>query len=192
MLPLRFRPSPSSKADAGPDQTVPGPSPVNVQFDGSGSTGDIVSYKWYNQWGLLRAEGVTPDIEVNFGYDNPQPGTTRTFTLVVEDSQGNTAQDQVTITLTLGEALSISVPGNQPRTTWAEVRSDIGDLAHPGLTCWSLVGRIGNSTPFQVGTGVSFLVETGGRLYLGVNDEKGRFRNNSGSWTVNIAVNAPD
>jgi hypothetical protein len=86
-------------ANAGPDQTVPGPSPVAVQFDGSGSTGDIVRYQWYNQWGLLRAEGVTPVIEVNFGYDDPQPGTQRTLTLVVEDSQGNTAQDQVTITL---------------------------------------------------------------------------------------------
>jgi hypothetical protein len=86
-------------ANAGPDQTVPGPSPVNVQFDASGSTGDIVRYQWYNQWGLLRAEGVTPVMEVNFGYTDPQPGTQRTFTLVVEDSQGNTAQDQVTITL---------------------------------------------------------------------------------------------
>jgi hypothetical protein len=86
-------------ANAGPDQTVSGSSPVAVQFDGSGSTGDIVRYQWYNQWGLLRAEGATPVIEVNFGYNDPQPGTQRTFTLVVEDSQGNTAQDEVTITL---------------------------------------------------------------------------------------------
>jgi hypothetical protein len=86
-------------ANAGHDQTVPGSSPVAVQFDGSGSTGDIVRYQWYNQWGLLRAEGVAPLIDVNFGYNDPQPGTKRTFTLVVEDSQGNTAQDEVTITL---------------------------------------------------------------------------------------------
>jgi len=50
-------------ANAGPDQTVPGPSPVAVQFDGSGSTGDIVSYQWYNQYGLLLAEEVAPVIE---------------------------------------------------------------------------------------------------------------------------------
>jgi hypothetical protein len=90
---------PTITANAGPDQTVSGPSPVAVQFDGSGSTGDIVSYKWYNQYGLLLAEEATPVIEVNFGYEDPQPGTTRTFTLVVADSQGNTAQDEVTITL---------------------------------------------------------------------------------------------
>ena len=34
-------------ASAGPDQTVPGPSPVAVQFDGSRSTGGIVTYRWY-------------------------------------------------------------------------------------------------------------------------------------------------
>jgi hypothetical protein len=97
-------------ANAGPDQTVSGPSPVAVQFDGSGSTGDIVSYHWYNQYGLLRAEGATPVIDVNFGYDDPQPGTQRMFTLVVEDSQGNTAQDEVTITL--GEIVDSSLVAN--------------------------------------------------------------------------------
>ena len=70
-------------ADAGLDQTVPGLSPVNVQFDGSRSTGEIVSYKWFNQWGQLRAEGESPVIEVNFGRRNAKPGTARTFTLVV-------------------------------------------------------------------------------------------------------------
>jgi uncharacterized repeat protein (TIGR01451 family) len=102
-------------ANAGPDQTVPGPSPVNVQFDGSGSTGDIVRYQWYNQYGLLRAEGVTPVIEVNFGYNDPQPGTQRTLTLVVEDSQGNTAQDEVTITL--GETEEEETPPSEAEPT---------------------------------------------------------------------------
>ena len=85
-------------ADAGPDQTVPGPSPVEVQFDGSGSTGDIISYKWINQFGEVRAEEASPTFEVNFGQD-PQPGTTRTFTLEVADAEGNTDTDTVTITL---------------------------------------------------------------------------------------------
>jgi hypothetical protein len=86
-------------ANAGPDQTVPGPSPVQVQFSGTGSTGNIVSYRWFNQFGLLRAEGPEPVIEVNFGHKNPTPGTKRTFTLVVEDAAGNTDDDQVVITL---------------------------------------------------------------------------------------------
>jgi hypothetical protein len=86
-------------ADAGSDQTFPGPSPVEVQFDGSGSEGDIVTYKWFNQFAELRAEGVSPTLEVNFGHKDTQPGTTRTFTLEVADSGGNTSKDTVVITL---------------------------------------------------------------------------------------------
>src|SRR5918996_1310666 len=85
-------------ADAGPDQTVPGPSPVEVQFDGSGSEGDIVTYKWINQFGELRAEEVSPTFEVNFGR-NPRPGVTRTFTLENADAEGNTDTDTIKITL---------------------------------------------------------------------------------------------
>jgi hypothetical protein len=84
-------------ANAGPDETVAGPNPVQHVFWGVNSTGDIVSYKCYNQWGVLRAEGKAPVIEVNFG-KNPRIGTKRTFTLVVTDSKGNTAKDTVTVT----------------------------------------------------------------------------------------------
>jgi hypothetical protein len=60
--------SASITANAGPDQTVLGPNPVKVQFDGSsttdttGTTGSTVSYKWFNQWGVLR---VVEDAEGN-------------------------------------------------------------------------------------------------------------------------------
>jgi hypothetical protein len=87
-------------ADAGLDQTVRGPSPVRVRFDGRESvteSTDIISYKWYSQWGTLRAEGETPTFKVYFGNKNPKPGTTRRFRLVVEDGEGKTAQDWVTI-----------------------------------------------------------------------------------------------
>jgi hypothetical protein len=98
-IPTTGASAPAPVANAGPDQTVSGPSPVNVQFDGSGSTGEIVSYKWFNQWGQLRAEGVSPVIEVNFGRKNAKPGTTRAFTLIVQDAAGNSAKDKVVITL---------------------------------------------------------------------------------------------
>jgi hypothetical protein len=102
-------------ANAGPDQTVVGPSPVMVQFDGSGSQPssgcpEIDSYKWYNQWGDLRAEGVAPIFEVNFGHQDSKPGTSRTFTLVVEDCadepphHGVSHADEVTITLSEEES----------------------------------------------------------------------------------------
>jgi hypothetical protein len=53
----------------------------------------------------------------------------------------------------------------------------------PTAPCWSLVARIGNGAPFEVGTSVQFIA-TAGVLYLGVNDNN--FADNSGSWTVNI------
>jgi hypothetical protein len=54
----------------------------------------------------------------------------------------------------------------------------------PGLTCWSLVGRIGSNTPFEVGASDTFTTTAAGRLYLSGNDTI--FTDNSGSWTVDI------
>jgi N-acetylneuraminic acid mutarotase len=56
----------------------------------------------------------------------------------------------------------------------------------PGLTCFSLVARIGNGVPFEVGTGLTWQAATSGRLGLGVNDDY--FGDNSGSWTAAITV----
>lgn len=51
--------------------------------------------------------------------------------------------------------------------------------------CWSLIARIGNGSPFEVGTSTQ-VVTTAGELYLGVNDNN--FSDNSGSWTVRIKL----
>jgi hypothetical protein len=53
----------------------------------------------------------------------------------------------------------------------------------PGLPCWSLVARIGNGAPFEVGSSVT-ITTTAGRLYLSMNDN--HFTDNSGSWTADI------
>ena len=52
-----------------------------------------------------------------------------------------------------------------------------------GLPCWSLIGRIGNGSPFEVGDGGIYTVANG-ELYLGVNDDPTAFGDNSGYWTV--------
>jgi hypothetical protein len=69
--------------------------------------------------------------------------------------------------------------------------SDCGlqDIAVPpflarGLTCWSLVGRIGSASPFEVGAADTFTTTAAGRLYLAGNDTI--FTDNTGSWTVDI------
>jgi hypothetical protein len=91
-------PEPSLVADAGANQTVPGPGPVSVLLDASGSTGDIVNYRWYNERDLA-GMGKTVMLSVNFGSENSNPGATHTLTLEVEDAEGNTAKDEVVITL---------------------------------------------------------------------------------------------
>src|SRR5258706_1021074 len=56
----------------------------------------------------------------------------------------------------------------------------------PGLYCYSLIGMIGNGTPFQLGSSSGFKASNSGRLYLGVNDNV--FSDNSGSWQANIII----
>jgi hypothetical protein len=58
-----------------------------------------------------------------------------------------------------------------------------GSFPAPTLYCWSLIARIGNGAPFEVGTSTT-VTTTSGRLYLGVNDDN--FSRNSGGWTANI------
>ncbi len=62
-----------------------------------------------------------------------------------------------------------------------------GPFIAPGLTCWSLVGRLGtDGEPFEVANAVQFLASTGGRLYLSINDNY--FGDNVGSWDATVAV----
>lgn len=56
----------------------------------------------------------------------------------------------------------------------------------PGGPCWALVGRIGGGSPFFVGLNFSATVNSGGRLYLGVNDDP--VSDNWGAWSVNVTV----
>lgn len=53
----------------------------------------------------------------------------------------------------------------------------------PALPCWSLVARIGDGAPFEVGSSVT-ITTTAGRLYLSLNDNT--FTDNSGSFMAGI------
>jgi serine/threonine protein kinase len=55
----------------------------------------------------------------------------------------------------------------------------------PVLPCFSLIARIGNASPFEVGTS-TIVVTTSGYLYLSVNDNE--FAANAGSWTADIKI----
>jgi hypothetical protein len=57
----------------------------------------------------------------------------------------------------------------------------------PLLACWSLIGRVGTAgTIYEIGSKRSFQVRTGGRLFLGINDNN--LNDNSGNWTAIIVV----
>lgn len=58
----------------------------------------------------------------------------------------------------------------------------------PTLPCWSLVARIGNGPPLEVGSS-TLVITTSGRLYLGLN--VGSFSHNAGSWLVFMSIGGP-
>lgn len=64
-----------------------------------------------------------------------------------------------------------------------------GPFLAPGLVCWSLVGQVGASEPFQVGSSASFKATSAGELRLGVNDNF--YGDNRGAWNAVVAVTSP-
>jgi hypothetical protein len=147
-------------ADAGPDQTVYLPAPVRVQFDGTQSqpgSYKIVSYKWYNQWGTYQGSGQSPAFDVHFGLldgNEPKPGMTRSFKLVVTDSKGKKAEDWVKLTLAekpsvtpyleYDPAVGATFTGSQiivSLENFSEVGIDYGVISQDGEERWYIGAR---------------------------------------------------
>jgi hypothetical protein len=89
-------------ADAGPDQTVESTSPsgADITLDGSSSfdlDGDALTYLW--TWNASSATGVNPTIFLLLG--------TTTVTLQVDDGNGGTAIDTVTVKVVLSVPVDI-------------------------------------------------------------------------------------
>lgn len=86
----------------------------------------------------------------------------------------------------------IYIAGSDPGKTPAGVPGCSGYSGNlvPDLTCVSLVGRIGNNTPFEVGTSTGFTATVSGELYLSINDSF--FGDNRGAWTADITLTQAD
>jgi serine/threonine protein kinase len=86
----------------------------------------------------------------------------------------------------LSAAGSSQAPGGdsscKPATSYAAHSSQ---FPAPQLPCWSLIARIGNGQPFEVGTSI-LVTATTGQLYLGVNDDS--FSGNTGIWAAKIKI----
>jgi len=76
-------------------------------------------------------------------------------------------------------------PGNSACKPAADYAADSSQFPAPQLPCWSLIARIGNGPPFEVGTSI-LVIATTGRLYLGVNSDS--FSSNTGIWTAKIKI----
>ena len=96
--------------------------------------------------------------------------------------------DNISITASGTIFIAGSDPGKTPAgdPTCTATDSPTDTWVAPGLTCWSMVGRIGNNAAFEVGTGTGFTAASSGELFLGVNDAF--FGDNSGAWTADITV----
>jgi Zn-dependent protease with chaperone function len=122
-------------------------------------------------------------------------GCTKTpgFTL-----QGTQAWAGTGVTVPSGIVVGIAASGTVSVTSSYSVgpagtQSCIPSSNYPGekppflaanLPCWSLIGRIGNGPPFEIGTSTTITIASSGLLYLSVNDSN--FADNSGSWLVDI------
>jgi hypothetical protein len=86
----------------------------------------------------------------------------------------------------LAAATSSQTPSGNPSCTPAtSYAADSSGFPAPDLPCWSLIARIGNGQPFEVGTSI-LVTATTGRLYLGVNDDS--VTGNTGIWPVKIKI----
>jgi hypothetical protein len=88
----------------------------------------------------------------------------------------------------INPATSEGPAGNLSCTPAANYPAASSDFPAPTLPCWSLIARVGDGPPFEVGTS-TLVIAASGRLYMGVNDSS--LSNNSGSWKVAIKIGGP-
>lgn len=100
-------------ADAGPDQTVEctGPGGASVTLDGSGSSdpdGDPLTFTWTGPFGT--ASGPTPTVTLPLG--------THIITLTVDDGNGGTSSDTVTVNVVDTTPPNITTVTASPNSLW--------------------------------------------------------------------------
>jgi hypothetical protein len=135
----------------------------------------------FNSQGVSAWAGWGCTSTPNFAVPGTQEWTDTGVMLNAGDALGITASGTVYIDPSYPQG-----PDGDPSCTpAANYSSQSSAFPAPNLACWSLVGRIGNGPPFEVGSSAS-LTTTAGELYLGVND--GDFSDNSGNWTVRIKI----
>jgi lysophospholipase L1-like esterase len=128
--------------------------------------------------------------DVIYEPDSPPPGDFRISAREPWTNTGLWLDRGSAVTITASGMIHVSDvdPGKTPD-------GDAGCIAPsgavgPGLTCHSLIGRIGGGIPFQVGSATHFQAQSSGYLFLGPNDQYGWFGDNRGYWTATVLVEA--
>jgi len=121
-------------------------------------------------------------------YGQPSYGSARTVTV-----PGNQTWSNSGIDVRRGDVIHFRASGNVGLSTnpsdYATPSGAVdgrmaGNSPLRGVTGGLLIGRVGNSQPFAIGTESDVTMPANGRLYLGVNDDD--VRDNTGSFVVDM------
>jgi hypothetical protein len=126
------------------------------------------------------------------------PAASSEFTHTL-DVSGNTAWVDTGLSVAIGDQVAISATGfisigcrscpDRQTPDGQPIRRRPGDerpFIAPGLHLWSLVGMIGSSAPFEVGSAASFVSPDTGTLRLSINGNS--FADSSGKWRVTVKI----
>jgi hypothetical protein len=87
-------------------------------------------------------------------------------------------------TMTVDSDRQVGPAGDQSCTPDVTYPSANPPFMAPALPCWSLIARIGNGPPFEIGTTFTSIISQSGPLYLCINGDS--LTAYPGSWTVDI------
>jgi hypothetical protein len=152
--------------------------------------------------GLLTSPIWGPGIcrGVGFCHDTPGPTATGQTQTASVEVLGDRAWTDTGLRVTSGSSVTVVASGSIKYYGSNSIYSATPDGAGsctatapegyvaPGLVCVSLIGRIADTQPFNVGVKRTFSAHDAGELFLGVNDKNGLFNDNSGSWHAIITI----
>jgi eukaryotic-like serine/threonine-protein kinase len=125
-----------------------------------------------SSWACLTTPGLT------------LPGATQWLDTGVSLNAGDGFGIRASGTIYINPALTAESPDGDPNCTQAGGPAAATEFPDPDATCYSLIGRIGDGTPFEIGSAAQLVAATAGELYIEINDNY--YPDNTGSWDVRI------
>ena len=127
----------------------------------------------YSNWACLTLPSLT------------LPGATQWLDTGVYLNAGDGVGIRASGTIYINPTDTPESPVGDPNCTQAGGPSAASEFPDPQATCYSLIGRIGNGAPFEIGSAVHLADVGAGELYIEINDNY--YPDNTGSWSVSIA-----